>query len=72
MAALEGGARRRPYPRTVEVLAEALEVAGHERAAFSELAGGAAADQTAGRPGASGPTVSAPRLPVWPTSLVGR
>ena len=41
IAALEGGGRRRPYPRTVEALAEALRLAGHERAAFSELAGGA-------------------------------
>ncbi len=70
VAALEGGGRRRPYPRTVEVLAEALELAGQERAAFGELVGGAA-DQ-AGRPGTGRPTLSAPLLPIWLTSFVGR
>ena len=65
VTALEGGARRWPYPRTVDLLAEALGLVGADRLAFGELTGGAA--NPAGRPGVGGPTVSAPRLPVWPT-----
>jgi predicted ATPase/DNA-binding XRE family transcriptional regulator len=63
VSALEGGARRRPYPRTVALLADALGLAGHERAEFDELADPSVP---------SGPTAPAPRLPVWPTALIGR
>src|SRR5215472_10975125 len=70
VAALESGGRRRPYPRTVEMLAEALGLAGHERAAFGELARGAG--DPAGRQAQGRPTLPRPRLPVWPTALIGR
>ncbi|MBV9581726.1 MAG: XRE family transcriptional regulator, partial [Chloroflexi bacterium] len=64
VAALEGGARRRPYPHTVAVLAEALGLVAHERASFTELAGRVAPP--------AAPAVAVAWLPVWPTALVGR
>ncbi len=69
VAALERGRRRRPYPRTIDRLAEALDLADHVRAAFCDLAGGST--HSADRDVAGEPPVGTP-LPVWPTSLLGR
>jgi predicted ATPase/transcriptional regulator with XRE-family HTH domain len=69
VAALESGARRRPYRRTAEMLADALGLSGTARAEFTELA------HRSVRPtGWAGPPDSGavPRLPVWPTSFLGR
>jgi predicted ATPase/transcriptional regulator with XRE-family HTH domain len=70
VAALESGARRRPYPRTVEALANALGVAGTTRTELTELARHAA--PAAELPGSIEPIGVAPRLPVWSTSFLGR
>jgi predicted ATPase/transcriptional regulator with XRE-family HTH domain len=73
VAALENGARRRPYPRTVRVLADALELTAHERAGLTELVGRAAGPSDPSS--ASMPMPLAPRLaalPAWQTTLVGR
>ena len=63
VAALETGKRRRPYPRTVRALAEALGLSEDERAALTALASGR---------GAAPPARAATGLPEPPTPLVGR
>ncbi len=69
ISALERGQRRRPYPHTVRVLADALDLSGNERAALL-----AAAPKRAGmaftKP--SGRETLASALPVPPTPLIGR
>jgi len=72
IAALESGARRSPYPRTLSMLAGALELSAVEGAAFARMgrstrAGGQASLPTDDQSGAQ-----ASRLPVWLTSFVGR
>jgi predicted ATPase/transcriptional regulator with XRE-family HTH domain len=64
---LERGARRRPHPHTVRVLADALELSENERASLI------AAVPKRGEAGDDIPTArSEPLLPMPPTPLVGR
>jgi predicted ATPase/transcriptional regulator with XRE-family HTH domain len=64
---LERGARRRPHPHTVRVLADALELSENERASLI------AAVPKRGEAGDDVPTArSEPLLPMPPTPLVGR
>ncbi|MBV9324552.1 MAG: XRE family transcriptional regulator [Chloroflexi bacterium] len=73
ISALEEGLRRRPYPNTLRVLAEALELSQDQRAAFIETVAAPrppAARATA-RP-ASEAAWSVSTLPVGPTTLIGR
>jgi transcriptional regulator with XRE-family HTH domain len=76
LKALEHGQRQRPHPRTLALLADALELAPAERDALDQSShSGASADQAAGvaetvPPGP--PALDPPQLPVWLTSFVGR
>jgi predicted ATPase/DNA-binding CsgD family transcriptional regulator/transcriptional regulator with XRE-family HTH domain len=72
VATLERGVRRAPYPRTVAALAKALGLSAAEQAAL-RAAAERPADARPASPGlADQPGARAPRLPVWPTSFVGR
>jgi predicted ATPase/DNA-binding XRE family transcriptional regulator len=64
IAALERGRRQRPYPHTVQALADALELSGEERTALIEVVPG---------PGEL-PVSRVPRveLPITLTALIGR
>jgi predicted ATPase/DNA-binding XRE family transcriptional regulator len=64
---LERGARRRPHPHTVRVLADALELSEGERASLL-----AAVPRRGDTAPADPATVSGSILPVPPTPLVGR
>jgi predicted ATPase/DNA-binding XRE family transcriptional regulator len=73
IAALESGARRSPYARTLGLLAEALGLSAAERAALADAAGSAACSRGQARtPAPHQPAVQTPQLPVWLTSFVGR
>lgn len=65
ISALERGRRQRPYPHTVQALAEALHLSEAERLA---LAGSISSRKPAGVRGDWAP----PSLPVPPTPLIGR
>ncbi|MGH2599219.1 MAG: ATP-binding protein [Dehalococcoidia bacterium] len=70
ISALEQGARRRPYPNTVDLLAAALDLGAEERAAFgvsARPAGDVVAAAASTPIGAAAATLPAPR-----TSLIGR
>ncbi|MGI9145267.1 MAG: ATP-binding protein [Chloroflexota bacterium] len=73
IAALESGARRSPYPRTLGVLANALDISAEERDLLVQTAG--RANRSTGQAPTSSPSRTAlhlVRLPVPPTPLIGR
>jgi len=75
IAALERGARRSPYPRTLGLLGEALGLSAAERAALADVASRGAQRRGQARtpsPSPQAPAVQPSRLPVWLTSFVGR
>src|SRR5215204_5879458 len=69
VSALERGQRKRPYPHTVRVLADALELPEEKRAALVEAV--PVRSETAS-PGAKAATSSSSKLPSTVTLLVGR
>jgi transcriptional regulator with XRE-family HTH domain len=83
ISALERGARRRPYPRTLDLLASALELTAAERDTLVRLARGAPLSPSpepvppplaSATADVSAPVAAAPLtpLPVPLTSLIGR
>src|SRR5690349_11984434 len=62
VGALETGKRRRPYPNTVAVLADALSLSGRDRETLT----------TARAASAPSEEVALPRLPAPPVPLIGR
>lgn len=68
VSALERGQRRRPYPHTVRMLSDALELSGAERAALLE----AVPSRNEPAPSGSEGAPPASRLPRPVTPLVGR
>src|SRR5439155_24518426 len=65
ISALERGARRRPHPYTIRILAETLRLAEADRALFEATARGP-------RGGDMRPPVARPTLPTPPLPLIGR
>lgn len=80
ISALERGERRHPYPHTVQLLADALDLSADQRTSFIAAvpgrgAGSASASTisaVSARPGQDGPDGRASALPVPPTPLLGR
>ena len=70
IAALERGRRQRPYPHTVAALADALGLAGAERAAFMNRTRPSGETPGAVPPAAPGLTLALPPRPATP--IIGR
>src|SRR5262245_60161368 len=70
IGALERGERRRPYPHTMRAIADALDLAGDERAEL--FTSGAGRADTAPAPAAPPAAPALPFVPPQMTTLVGR